>query len=150
MADFIWRHKNVDYSICQAVSYKSQDMPRAIIIYDVACQWHKNFSTRINNCAALSWPEEIEITPAIGKFHLSAHKPYCFPRFSLMFLKRDRSCGWGDPGNPLGFLQQNFPFCEICYARCTLPLYYLPRPGDRTPNLTMITVTTNYYTPYPM
>ncbi|KAN0078144.1 hypothetical protein V8E55_010201 [Tylopilus felleus] len=81
------QHKNVDYSICQAVSYKSQDMQRAIIIYDVACQWHKNFSTRINNCAALSWPEEMEITPAIGKFHLSAHKPYCFPRFSLMFLK---------------------------------------------------------------
>ena len=87
MADFIWRHKNVNYSICQAVSYKFQDMQRAIIIYDVACQWHKNFSTRINNCAALSWPEEMEIMPAIGKFHLSAHKPYCFPRFSLMFLK---------------------------------------------------------------
>ncbi|KAN0088255.1 hypothetical protein V8E55_005312 [Tylopilus felleus] len=81
------QHKNVDYSICQAVSYKSQDMQRAIIIYDVACQWHKNFSTRINNCAALSWLEEMEITPAIGKFHLSAYKPYCFPRFSLMFLK---------------------------------------------------------------
>ena len=24
---------------------------------------------------------------AIGKFHLSAHKLHCFPRFSLMFLK---------------------------------------------------------------
>ena len=52
-----------------------------------ACQWHKNFSTRIKRCPALSWPEEIEIVPAIGKFHLSAHKPYCFPRFSLMYLK---------------------------------------------------------------
>ncbi|KAG6372662.1 hypothetical protein JVT61DRAFT_7414 [Boletus reticuloceps] len=29
----------------------------------------------------------MEIVPVIGKFHLSAHKPYCFPIFSLMFLQ---------------------------------------------------------------
>ena len=29
----------------------------------------------------------LEIIPAVGKFHLSAHKPECFPRFSLMFTK---------------------------------------------------------------
>jgi hypothetical protein len=87
MVDFIGRHKNVDYSICQAVSYNSQGIQKAVIIYDVACQWHKNISTRIHKSPTLSWPEEMEIMPAIGKFHLSAHKPYCFPRFSLMFLK---------------------------------------------------------------
>ena len=30
---------------------------------------------------------ELEIIPAVGKFCLSAHKPKCFPRFSLMFTK---------------------------------------------------------------
>ena len=58
-----------------------------MIIYDVACQWHKNFFARIEKSPALSWPGEMEIMPAIGKFHLSAHKPHCFSRFSLMFLK---------------------------------------------------------------
>jgi hypothetical protein len=87
MVDFIGRHKNINYSICQAVSYNSQGIQKAVIIYDVACQWHKNISTRIHKSPILSWPEEMEIMPAIGKFHLSAHKPYCFPRFSLMFLK---------------------------------------------------------------
>lgn len=87
IADVISRHKNVDYSICQAVAYKSQGIQKAVIIYDVACQWHKNFSAQIDKSPALSWPEEMEIVPAIGKFHLSTHKPYCFPRFSLMFLK---------------------------------------------------------------
>ena len=29
----------------------------------------------------------LEIITAVGKFHLSAHKPECFPRFSLMFTK---------------------------------------------------------------
>ena len=35
---------------------------------------------------SLSWLGDLEIIPAIGKFHLSAHKPDCFPRFSLMFV----------------------------------------------------------------
>ncbi|KAF8430932.1 hypothetical protein L210DRAFT_961004 [Boletus edulis BED1] len=70
------QHKNVDYSICQAVSYKSQGIQKAVIIYNVACHWHMIFSTRINDYPALSWPMKIEITLTIGKFHLSAHKPY--------------------------------------------------------------------------
>ena len=39
-------------------------------------------------------------------------------------------------------------------SRVLRSLYFAPIlfaiPGDRTPNLTTITVTTNYYTPYPM
>ncbi|KAG0695622.1 hypothetical protein DFH29DRAFT_984908 [Suillus ampliporus] len=34
----------------------------------------------------LSLPEGTKILPAIGKFHLSAHKLQCFPRFSLNFM----------------------------------------------------------------
>ncbi|KAF8141809.1 hypothetical protein EV363DRAFT_1151130 [Boletus edulis] len=84
------QHKNIDYSICQAVNYKSDGIQKAIIIYDVACQWCKNFAIRVDRNPGLSLPDEMEIVAAIGKFHLSAHKIYCFPRYSLMFLKGAR------------------------------------------------------------
>jgi Kyakuja-Dileera-Zisupton transposase len=36
---------------------------------------------------SLSIPLDLNILPAVVKFHLSAHKLECFPRFSLMFIK---------------------------------------------------------------
>jgi hypothetical protein len=76
----------VDYSICQAVSYNSNGIQKALIIYDIACQWSVNFARRVKSHDTLSLPAGMEILPAIGKFHLSAHKLDCFPRFSLMFI----------------------------------------------------------------
>ncbi|KAG1722518.1 hypothetical protein EDB19DRAFT_1898193 [Suillus lakei] len=58
----------------------------ALIIYDVACQWSIHFHERVDRSYHLSLPQLIEILPAIGKFHLSAHKLLCFPRFSLNFI----------------------------------------------------------------
>ncbi|KAG1739749.1 hypothetical protein EDB19DRAFT_1895447 [Suillus lakei] len=59
---------------------------RVVIIYDVACQWSIHFHERVDQSYHLSLPQSIEILPAIGKFHLSAHKLLCFPRFSLNFI----------------------------------------------------------------
>ncbi|KAG0698586.1 hypothetical protein DFH29DRAFT_983831 [Suillus ampliporus] len=59
---------------------------RALIIYDVACQWSIHFHERVDWSYHLSLPQSIEILPAIGKFHLSTHKLLCFPRFSLNFI----------------------------------------------------------------
>jgi hypothetical protein len=88
-ADFgsVRRQKNIDYSICQAISYNSDGIQRALITYDVACQWHKHFLARVDKYDGLSLPQDLEVVPAVGKFHLSAHKASCFSRFSLMFLK---------------------------------------------------------------
>lgn len=81
------RQKNVDYSICRALSYHSDGLKRALIAYDVACQWSINFERRVKSYDSLTLPSDVEIIPAVGKFHLSAHKPVCFPRFSLMFIR---------------------------------------------------------------
>ncbi|KAG1759239.1 hypothetical protein EDD22DRAFT_981115 [Suillus occidentalis] len=59
---------------------------RALIIYDVACQWSIHFRERVDQSYHLSLPPSIKILPAIGKFHLSAHKLMCFARFSLNFI----------------------------------------------------------------
>ena len=69
------------------MNYRSDGIQKALIIYDVACQWCKHFATCVERDPGLSLPGEMDIVPAIGKFHLSAHKAYCFPRFSLMFIK---------------------------------------------------------------
>jgi len=45
------------------------------------------FAQRVEACPALQTPEDLEIVLAVGKFHLSAHKLECFPRFSLMFIQ---------------------------------------------------------------
>ncbi|KAG2114595.1 uncharacterized protein F5147DRAFT_769903 [Suillus discolor] len=81
------RQMNMDYSICNALKYPSEDIDSALIIYDVACQWSIHFDERVNQSYHLSLPPSIKILPAIGKFHLSAHKLLCFPRFSLDFIK---------------------------------------------------------------
>jgi hypothetical protein len=53
----------------------------------VACQWHKNFLARVEKSPGLFLPDDLQVVPAVGKFHLSAHRASCFFRFSLMFLK---------------------------------------------------------------
>ncbi|KAG1764500.1 hypothetical protein EV702DRAFT_1051329 [Suillus placidus] len=80
------RQMNMDYFICNAVKYPSGDIGSALIIYDVACQWSIHFHEWVDQSYHLSLPLSIKILPAIGKFHLSAHKLLCFPRFSLNFI----------------------------------------------------------------
>ncbi|KAI6098489.1 hypothetical protein F5141DRAFT_1205369 [Pisolithus sp. B1] len=51
------------------------------------CQWSVNFWSRVKNSPSLLLPPALEIVPAVGKFHLAAHKHSCFPRYSLNFVK---------------------------------------------------------------
>ncbi|KAI6105234.1 hypothetical protein EDD16DRAFT_1524338 [Pisolithus croceorrhizus] len=51
------------------------------------CQWSVNFRGRVKNSPSLLLPPALEIVPAVGKFHLAAHKLSCFPRYSLNFIK---------------------------------------------------------------
>ncbi|KAI6099659.1 hypothetical protein F5141DRAFT_1205122 [Pisolithus sp. B1] len=51
------------------------------------CQWSVNFWSRVKNSPSLLLPPALEIVPAVGKFHLVAHKLSCFPRYSLNFVK---------------------------------------------------------------
>jgi hypothetical protein len=64
------RQKNVDYSICHALGYNSTGIEKALVIYDVACQWSIKFKDRVKICNALSLPPDMEIVPAVGNFTL--------------------------------------------------------------------------------
>ncbi|KAI6014642.1 hypothetical protein EDC04DRAFT_2953252 [Pisolithus marmoratus] len=64
-----------------------ESITKALVIYDVGCQWSINFRSRVKNSPSLLLPPALEIVPAVGKFHLAAHKLSCFPRYSLNFIK---------------------------------------------------------------
>ncbi|KAH7919749.1 hypothetical protein BV22DRAFT_1022428, partial [Leucogyrophana mollusca] len=81
------RQMNIDYSICNALKFRSEGITKALIIYDVSCQWIIHFLDRVAQSPYLSVPEKMAIFAAVGKFHLSAHKLQCFARFSLNFIE---------------------------------------------------------------
>ncbi|KAI5989846.1 hypothetical protein EDC04DRAFT_2588181, partial [Pisolithus marmoratus] len=81
------RYMNTDYSICNALGYCSESITKSLVIYDVGCQWSVNFHGQVKSSPSLLLPPVLEIIPAVGKFHLAAHKLSCFPRYSLNFVK---------------------------------------------------------------
>ena len=80
---------NIDYAVCQTLCSMA-DNSQVVAIYDVACQWSRNFRHRVQNSNYLDIPPNLAITPAVGKWHLGAHVAECFPKFSLNFI-----CGIG-------------------------------------------------------
>ena len=76
----------MDYSICNALQYRSDGLPEALVIYDVGCQWSINFSKRLQDMPYLALPDNMKMITAVGKFHLNAHVKECFAKFSLNFV----------------------------------------------------------------
>jgi hypothetical protein len=76
----------MDYSICQALKRFPGHM-QALIVYDICCQWSIHFRQRVSESDFLELYDSMEITGAVGKWHLAAHIPECFPKFSLNFVK---------------------------------------------------------------
>ena len=78
---------NIDYAICQALSYNTHGLSQALITYDVACQWSVNFDERVKQNVHLHLPKDLKYTAAVGKFHLAAHREDCFAQYSLNFVQ---------------------------------------------------------------
>src|SRR5260221_11770866 len=74
----------MDYSICQALKRFPRRV-QALIIYDICCQWSIHFRQRVSESEFLEISDTLDITGAIGKWHLAAHIPECFPKFYLNF-----------------------------------------------------------------
>ena len=82
----IYSQINMDYAICQALKRFPRHLA-ALIIYDICCQWCIHFWERVSESEFLELWELLEITPAVGKWHLAAHISECFYRFSLNFIE---------------------------------------------------------------
>lgn len=76
----------MDYSFCQAIA-QTPSVPAILVCYDIGCQWAVNFQKRLEIGAQyLNLPSNLDLTVAVGKFHLGAHIMKCFTRYSLSFI----------------------------------------------------------------
>lgn len=80
------RQINIDYSICQALKLFPQH-GQALVIYDICCQWIVHFRERVLQSESLELRDSLDVIGAVGKWHLAAHVPACFPRFTLNFVE---------------------------------------------------------------
>ena len=76
----------MDYSACQGLMSIPPELT-VVPIYDVICQWIIHFLERVDGSSYLEIPEGMSLIPAIGKWHLGAHVPECFPKYSLNFIQ---------------------------------------------------------------
>ncbi|EIW73782.1 hypothetical protein CONPUDRAFT_29248, partial [Coniophora puteana RWD-64-598 SS2] len=58
-----------------------------ILYYDIMCQYIINFAKRMKKSKHLSWPDGVELIPAIGLFHVHGHKDECVAKFSPTFIE---------------------------------------------------------------
>lgn len=82
----VFSQMNIDYAICEALKRFPKCLA-VLIIYDICCQWFKHFRARVSKSDFLQLWEGIDITPAVGKWHLAAHIRECFAQFSLNFVE---------------------------------------------------------------
>ncbi|KAI9451585.1 hypothetical protein BJY52DRAFT_1190868 [Lactarius psammicola] len=80
------RQINMDYSICKALSYNMEDIPVALVMYDIMCQYRVNFKERVAKSPGLSLSSSMELRTGIGLFHIHGHQDSCLPRYSPSFI----------------------------------------------------------------
>ncbi|KAK7682710.1 hypothetical protein QCA50_014093 [Cerrena zonata] len=75
----------MDYAIVCALNYIGSLI--ALVLYDIVCQWFINFFRRVGECCDfLSLPDNLNIIPGIGLFHVHGHKHECYPRYAPSFI----------------------------------------------------------------
>ena len=86
--------------ICHALK-RFPGQHRALIIYDICCQWIIHFRERVSQLEFLQLADSMDITGAVGKWHLAAHILECFPKFSLNFVEGARQVAINQRGDRL-------------------------------------------------
>ncbi|KAF8873404.1 hypothetical protein BD779DRAFT_1613679 [Infundibulicybe gibba] len=80
------RYVNMDFIFLSSIVATSLLM--ITISYDIACQWSKNFMTRMKDMPAnLKMPSHVQIQYRVPKFHLPAHTEKCHAPYSFNFTR---------------------------------------------------------------
>lgn len=78
---------NIDWSFCEAMRHtNTSEAPWAMHIYDVACQYCKNFRLRVSINQFLELNPDIPIQHAIGLFHVHGHQEECLYDYATSFI----------------------------------------------------------------
>jgi hypothetical protein len=81
-----FRQINMDYSLCKALSYNMGDIPVALVMYDIMCQYGVHFQERVERSPELSLSSSLELRTGIGLFHIHGHQDSCLPRYSPSYI----------------------------------------------------------------
>ncbi|KAH9008024.1 hypothetical protein EDB85DRAFT_1904662 [Lactarius pseudohatsudake] len=73
--------------ICKALSYNMEDIPVALVMYDIMCQYRVHFQERVENSPELSLPSSLQLQMGIGLFHIHGHQDSCLPRYSPSYIQ---------------------------------------------------------------
>src|SRR6266404_4643742 len=88
------RQINMDYSLCKALSYNMSEIPTALVMYDIMCQYGKHLQERVHGSPGLSIPSSLELRTGIGLFTFMATKILVYPDFlPATYLGQNRSMG---------------------------------------------------------
>ncbi|KAI6167873.1 hypothetical protein EDD17DRAFT_1467315, partial [Pisolithus thermaeus] len=87
------RQLNMDYSLCNALSYNMNGIRNVICFYDINCTYMKNLQRRVDNSTFLEIAPSLRIVAGIGMWHVHGHKKECYARYSPLFI---RGSGWVD------------------------------------------------------
>jgi hypothetical protein len=80
------RQMNMDWAIAETLkNTKMGEIPTAMLIYDIMCQYHIKLPERINKNPHLVFPP-VALEKAIGLFHVHGHQDECFFRFASSFI----------------------------------------------------------------
>ncbi|KAF8256589.1 hypothetical protein EI94DRAFT_1710860 [Lactarius quietus] len=80
------RQVNMDYSLCKALSYNVEDIPVALVMYDIMCQYGVHLSNRVEKSPELSIANSLELWTGIGLFHIHGHQDSCLPHYSPSYI----------------------------------------------------------------
>ena len=76
----------MDYSICKALAYNMADIPVALVMYDIMCQYWVHFKERVEKSPKLSLSDTLKLRTGIGLFHIHGHQDSCLPQFSPSYI----------------------------------------------------------------
>lgn len=76
----------MDYSLSKALSYNMEDIPVALVMYDIMCQYGVHFKERVRKSPELSLNSSLKLRTGIGLFHIHGHQDSCLPCFSPSYI----------------------------------------------------------------
>ncbi|KAH9912597.1 uncharacterized protein B0H18DRAFT_889665 [Fomitopsis serialis] len=81
------RQKNMDYTLSEAMSYRSDSIRNAIVLYDVMCQYGVHLPKRFKDGPCLRMPRGLTLYLGIGLFHVHGHQSKCLLRHAPTFMR---------------------------------------------------------------
>ncbi|KAH9912946.1 uncharacterized protein B0H18DRAFT_889089, partial [Fomitopsis serialis] len=81
------RQMNMDYSLSNALGYRSRGIGHVYLSYDIMCQYHVHLNDRFADNPHLHYPGGLVLYKCIGLFHIHGHKAECELRHSLTFTE---------------------------------------------------------------